>query len=219
MLKVGANGEPLDDEIAAVAHTDLVDRREEVIRRVAGDDVGEAGLDSHTDECEQAALPPRVTGFELGGPEADADLVVRVGGVWSRQVHGHVEVVAACFERGFEDGRVEARIAGVDDDVGLRRGRELDDVESSRGVDARAADAVGVCCRCCARRSRRIDVGNHDVLEGIAPGADCGEADPTPPAPTISTRMAARVVRRLARGVFRCRRLATERRRGARHPR
>ena len=37
----------VDDEVGAVADADLVDPREQVVGRVAGGDVGEAGLDAH----------------------------------------------------------------------------------------------------------------------------------------------------------------------------
>ena len=81
-------------------------------------DVGEARLDPHSHQRQQPAFRPRVAGGELGGTEADADLVVRIGGVRRRQVHRHVDVVAACFESRFEDRRIEPRIARIDDHIG-----------------------------------------------------------------------------------------------------
>ena len=87
-------GEALDHQVAAVAHADLVDRREQVVGGVAGDDVGEARLDAHADERQQAALGPLSVRRELRRAEHDADLVVGVGRMRRRQVHGHVEVVA-----------------------------------------------------------------------------------------------------------------------------
>jgi hypothetical protein len=109
-----------------------------VVGGVAGDDIAEAGFHTHADEGEQAAVLPLAGHLELGVAELHAALVERVGGVRGRHVHRHVEVVAAGFERGIEDGRVEARVAGVDDHVGLRRPCQLDEIERVGGVGAGA---------------------------------------------------------------------------------
>ena len=45
-------GVALDDEVCPVANTDLVDRRKQVIGRVAGEDVGEARFDADPEERE-----------------------------------------------------------------------------------------------------------------------------------------------------------------------
>ena len=48
----------LDDDVRAVADAGLVDLREQVVGRVAGEDVREAGLDADADEREQAGRLP-----------------------------------------------------------------------------------------------------------------------------------------------------------------
>ncbi len=75
-------GEALDHQVVAVAHADLVNRREQVVGRRSGRDIGEARLDTHADECEQPALGPGVAGRELGSTEADAELVMGIAAVW-----------------------------------------------------------------------------------------------------------------------------------------
>ena len=93
---------------------------------------------------------------ELRRAEHRADLVVRVGRVRRRQVHGHVEVVAPGLERGLEDRWVEARIAGVDDHVGAGTSRASSTTSSAvRGVDPGGADPLG------ARRSPRPRAGRE----------------------------------------------------------
>ena len=156
---------------------------------VSPGNVGEARLHAHPDQRQQATLGPRVAGLELGRAQADTDLVVWVRRVWGRQMHCHVEVVATRFERGLEDRRIEARVAGVDDDVSARRGSEFDNIEACGCIDPCAADTVGMCRRRGTSRSGWIDVGDDDVFEGLAPGADGGERRPDSTAPTISTRM------------------------------
>ena len=53
---------------------------------VAGEDVGEAGLDAHADQREQPALAPRVGRRELSAPSMHADLFVRALGCGSDKV-------------------------------------------------------------------------------------------------------------------------------------
>jgi hypothetical protein len=71
-------GVPVDREIGPVPHGDLVDRREEVIGGVAGEDVGEPGLDTDSDQSEQARLLPALVLGELTVAELHARLGVRL---------------------------------------------------------------------------------------------------------------------------------------------
>ena len=98
-------------------------------------------------------------------------------------VHRHVDVVAAGGERAFEDRRVEARVAGVEDHVGAALHGELGDAVLVAGVDSGGLDppALGV------DRGRNrllgaleVDVGDRDVLEGLTVRCDRHErrADP-----------------------------------------
>ena len=68
----------LDHEVGTVADADLVDLGEELVGRVAGEDVGGAGLDPDPDEREDAPLLPRLRALELVVAELDPDLLVRV---------------------------------------------------------------------------------------------------------------------------------------------
>ena len=56
---VGREGVAVDDEVGAVAHAALVDRAEQLVGGVAGEHVGQPGLDADADESEQPALLPR----------------------------------------------------------------------------------------------------------------------------------------------------------------
>ena len=87
-------------------------------------------------------------------------------------MHRHVEVVASGGEGRLENGRVEAGIAGVDDDVGAHRAGQFHQIKPIGGIDAsgdhvRSAHAGGS-----TLRSYQIDIGHHDVFEHIAPGCD-----------------------------------------------
>ena len=82
----------VDDEVGAVAHADLVDLREELVRGVACEDVGGAGLDADADECEQPRLLPRRALRELLVAELHVRLLVRVLRMGLRERHRHVEV-------------------------------------------------------------------------------------------------------------------------------
>ena len=68
-------------------------------------------------------------------------------------MHRHVEVVASRLERSLEDRRVEPRIAGVHDDIGVGGQRQFDDVQALRGIDAGTADPVAISRRRGSSRS------------------------------------------------------------------
>src|SRR5205823_9250975 len=62
----------VDDEVGPVADGHLVDLLEEMVGRVAGEDVGEPRLDTDADEREQALLPPALVRRELLVAQAHA---------------------------------------------------------------------------------------------------------------------------------------------------
>ena len=172
----------LDDDVRAVADTCLVDLGEQVIGGVAGEDVREAGLDAHADESQQAGRLPRLLGRELLVAELHARsartaLRMRLG-----QRHRHVEVRAASLERRREDRRVEARVDGVEDRVGVRLAGERHDGGGVGGVHLRGAEAVrlaellddglGAC---------QVVVSEDHVLEERAPLRDRADGRPDTP--------------------------------------
>ena len=183
----------VDHQVGAVAHADLVDPAEQVVGGVAGGDVGEPGLDAHAHERQLAALGPPGRVRELGVAEHHADLAERVGRVRLGHVHRHVDVVAAGGEGAVEDRRVEAGIAGVEHDVGSARRRQLGDGSAD---DASTVVATTRSPRSlqppCWRRTRpdRAEM-SATVMCSIALRRDAivTNAEPTPPAPTTSTRM------------------------------
>ena len=160
----------LDGEVRPVAHADLVDLGEEVVGGVAGEDVREAGLDADPDEREQAGVGPALVLVELLLAEQ------RVG---ARERHRHVEVGAAAVEGGLEDRQVEARVGRVQNRVVLAR----------EGGHARLVGRVHLGCRETVvvepvderLRPRRVEVGEGDPLEEVAPlrHRGRGRADPT----------------------------------------
>ena len=93
----------LDDQVGAVTDTDLIDGGKEVVGRVAGEYVREAGLDADAAQGQLPPLLPLVGQRELFVPELDTRLVVRVARVWTRQGHGHIQVGRPCGQRGTED--------------------------------------------------------------------------------------------------------------------
>ena len=174
----------VDDEVGAVADPDLDDRREQLVGGVARRDVGETRLHAHPDERHQLpVLPHRVLG-ELAVTEPDPAFLVGACRVRLRQVHRHVDVVASRLERAFEDRRIQARVAGVEDDVRVDGARQLGDGLLRRGVDLGGHDAItaGVVLR---RRDGglrlgEVDVGDGDVLVRLTTRRDGHErrADP-----------------------------------------
>ena len=148
----------LDDEVGAVAHADLVDLGEQVVGGVAGEDVREAGLDADPDEREQAGVGPALVLVEL---------LLAEQRVAARERHRHVEVGAAGLEGGLEDRQVEARVGRVQDRVVLARERR--DARPVGRVDLRRGEAVVVEPVDERLRPRRVEVGEGDPLEEVAP--------------------------------------------------
>lgn len=170
---------PGDDEVGAIAHTDLVDPREQVIAGVAGGDIGEAGLDPHAHQRQSLTRLPLAGRRELGVAEHHAHLAV--GALWMGlgHVQGHVDVVAAGGQRTLEDGRVEPWVAGVEHHIGTTGDGQLGHGLGGRRVDGGgdhppppvvAGGRAGG-----ERRSPWIDVGDGDVLERLASRGDGDE--------------------------------------------
>ncbi len=135
----------LDDEVRAVADPDLVDRREELVGRVSGEDVGGARLDADPDEREQALLLPCRCPLELVVAELDARQLVRALGVRLGEGHRHVEVRDARLEARVEDRHVEERVDGVQHRVGAAsRGSARATPSRARGVDPMRGEAAVV---------------------------------------------------------------------------
>ena len=99
----------LDGEVRAVADPDLVDLGEELVRRVACEDVRSAGLDADADEREETLVRPGGRSLELVVAELDADLLVRPRRMRLGEGHRHVEVRDTGVEARVEDRDVEQR--------------------------------------------------------------------------------------------------------------
>jgi hypothetical protein len=150
----------LDDEVGAVAHCHLVDLGEEVVGGVAGEDVGEPGLDPDPRQREQAALPPALVHVELVLPELD---------VGPRERHRHVEIRAPVLERCVEDRRVEARVGSVEDGVGAGLAQQADERVLVARVDLRRGEAVVAVPLDDGGRPGGVEVGEGHPLEEAAP--------------------------------------------------
>ena len=123
------------DEVAPVAHADLVDGVEEMVGGVAGEDVGQAGLDAHAHQREPAPLAPAIRHRELRGAEHLPRLLVGAFGVGLGQRHRHVDVVTVRIEGCCEYRRIEAWVARVQHDVDTFVGREFADGGRFRRVE------------------------------------------------------------------------------------
>ena len=97
----------------------LVDPVEEVLLRVACEDVGHAGLHAHAHQREQPLRLPRLGSLELVVAQLHATGPERVVRVRSRQGHRHVHVRAAGVVRRVEDLLVEERFHRVHDEVNV----------------------------------------------------------------------------------------------------
>ena len=115
-------------------------------------------------------------------------------------MHRHVEVVHACCEGAVEDSRVEPRGAGVEDDVGATGLGQFGYRIRRRGIDGgRSGRVCGRGClvfshlRC---RPAEVDVGERCSRCASRRDAIVTNAEPTPPAPTTTTRTPRKVVGR-----------------------
>jgi hypothetical protein len=179
----------VDLQVAAVAYADLVDFGEEVVDGVAGEDVGEPGLDAHADQGEQATRLPRPRVHELIGTEHPSDLFERPLRMTLRQVHREVEVVTARFEGGAEDR-------------GLNRGSHAFTTTSTPSARARptiASSSPASIAHAEKRRSSSCATARAAWSESMSATTTrentsdslmaVAIALPTPPAPSSNTRM------------------------------
>ena len=134
---------------------------------VAGEHVGQTGLDAHADQRQEPALAPAVRRGELLLAEHPTRQLVRPLRVRRRDVHRHVDVVATRVERGGEDRRVEPRVARVHDDVGARLAGELGDRERVGRVERARRELTLVETLDRAAGSSHFEVGHHDLLEDV----------------------------------------------------
>ena len=126
----------LDHEVGAVADPDLVELVEQLVGRMACEDVGEPRLDADADEREQPGRRPLLVRRELEVAEHHARLAVRALRMGLRERRRHVEIRAARLEGRGEDLRIEARIGRVENGVGLDVTQQRDEPGDVRGVDA-----------------------------------------------------------------------------------
>ena len=150
----------VDDEVGAVADADRVDLGEELVGGVAGEDVREPRLDADADEREPAGLLPAPASANWASPSFSPGRGVR-------ERHRQVEVGAAGLERAWKIG-------------GLKRGSTAFRIASARSARASSAIAAESEASTAAaakrgspygrpRAGRRVDVGEHDPLEEVAP--------------------------------------------------
>ena len=128
-----------DHQVGAVAGAELVDVVEELVGGVAGEDVGEAGLDADAEQRQPARRLPLAGPGELLVAELDPDLLVGRVGVAHRQAHRHVEVVGVGGQRAGEDRHHEPRVDGVEDVGRPHLAGERRDRVGVGGVDLRGA--------------------------------------------------------------------------------
>ena len=171
----------LDHEVGAVAHADLVDLGEQVVGRVAGEDVREARLDADPDEREQA---------RASQPGARELLVAELHPALVRPLRVRSRATSPCRGRCSRRRRRPRRSAGrsagrprsgrasapsrASAATVARRTRRPAPPRSGRRRAGRRAPAA-------ARGSRSA---NDDPLEEVAPLAIMATAEPTPPVPT-----------------------------------
>jgi len=172
----------LHRQVGPVADADLVDLGEQVVGRIAGEDVGEARLDAHAHEREQAGPLPLRGGGELLVAEHHAGLLEGPHRVTPRERHRHVEIRAAGLEGGLEDRRVQPRVARVEDHVGALGARELHESMLSdfpriaaRSPASRPAAAKRPSSRpATAAWARGIEIGQHHAVEEVPATGDGG---------------------------------------------
>ena len=168
-----------DDEVGAVAGAQLVDVAEQVVGGVAGEHVGQPGLDPDADEGQAAVGLPLARLRQLVVAELDADLRVGLARVPAGQAHRHVEVVGAGRLRTLEDRQHEPRVDRVEDVRRTHLAGERGDRTGIRRVDLRGPE-TGLAL---VPRGHRVDgvlragevvVGHHPGLEEGTFGGDPG---------------------------------------------
>ena len=176
----------LDDEVGAVADPDLVDLVEQLVGRVAREDVGEPRLDADPDEREQARRSPSCScAANWRSPSFTPGSVYGRSGCGSDSVAAMSRYVQPRLEGSGEDLRIEARVGRVEHGVGPRsRSRPTSALASE--ASTRAADEPAVVEPLDDRRRPRRGRGRRATIrvEEVAPLRDAANAAPTPPAPT-----------------------------------
>jgi hypothetical protein len=112
----------IDRKVGTIADADFIDRVEEMVGRITSKNVGQPRLHAHCDDCKQTLLAPGFVGSELRGTKRNTDLVIRISGMRLTEVHRHIEIIRAGGKARVEDWLVEAWIACIHDDVGIRLG-------------------------------------------------------------------------------------------------
>ena len=169
----------VDDEVGPVAGAELVDLVEELVRRVAGEDIGQSRLDPDAEQRQPARRLPLPCLGQLQVAELDPGQLVRPLRVRRGQRHRHVEVVGPGGERPVEDRHDEARVDGVEDVRRTvlagqgRHGRRVGGVDLRRDKGAVTPPSRR---RCGNRRLGPLQrvVGHHPQLEEVALGGDLG---------------------------------------------
>ncbi len=178
----GTEGVTVDDEVGAVPDSELVDRGEQVVRRIACEHVRQARLDSHADECQSATLLPLRSKLELFVSELDPGSRVRRLRIRMRERHSHVDVGDACSKGRPIDRHHEARIDRVQYRVAALGLQHVANGGLVGGVDPGSAEVVGGG----PRRpfgARQVVVGDHHVLEAAPAGRDACERASNPTCP------------------------------------
>ena len=134
----------INRQVRAITHTNFVNGVKQMIGCVSREHVREPRFHTHADERQQATVAPLGVSCQLGGTQRLANFVVRVGGVWFGQIHGHVHIGAARFKGCFENGVVQARVTRVDDDVDLVGPRQRDKIVFVVGIHLGRQKAVRV---------------------------------------------------------------------------
>ena len=164
---VGANAKPSTSRSAPSRTPMSSISREQVIGRIASKHVGHPGLDPDAHKRELPALGPRIGHCELRRTQHDSRLRVRPFGVWFRQVHRHVEVVASGLERGVENRWVEPRVARVDDRIDRFGTRERDDRGLIGRVECSSLEPRIVTSLDGDLGTRRVEIGDDDSRQDV----------------------------------------------------
>ena len=129
-------------QVGAVAHADLVDPAEQLVGRVAGEDVGDAGLDAHAHQGQPARGLPLVGQGELVVAQLHPGLGVGLVGVGVRQAHGHVQVGDPGGQGGPVDRHDEPWVDRVEHGVDAVGRHQLDQGRLVAGIDLGGLEAV-----------------------------------------------------------------------------
>ena len=165
---------PGDDEVRPVAHAQLVDLVEQLVLRVAGEDVRQARLHPDADERQAPGILPLLLLGELCVAEFDAHLFVGAFRMPLRQAHRHVEVRRAGREGAVEDRHDEPRVDGVEHMGGGVLADQGCHGLGARGIHLRRGEPLVAEFRHERFGAGRVVVGDDDGLEEVAAAEDAG---------------------------------------------